>query len=225
MNPNDYNLQQLKSGALTTDHVTALVESFQEQHGLAVDGKCGPLTRALLEQRRRVAPAYGIRFWPLLALADGRQPVITSGFHTRNPSRPTHNGVDLFYRYEDSDPAVPAGNGGAVIKNGERRWWIPPGTMAVAADDGVVATTGRLRTGLRCWVDHGNGLRTGYFHLLTLEVRQGQRVEAGQPLGEVGHNPSVDDPAHLHFEVSPVGVYRPMDPETLLEVAEVMPAG
>lgn len=161
----------------------------------------------------------GITCWPLLQLEGGRRPVVTSAYRTRD--RPGHDGVDLFYRYRRGDPEMRAGDGGAVVKKGLRRWWIPPGTEAVSAGRGQVILAGRLATGLRCWVDHGHGYRTGYFHLSTLAVMGGDLVEAGQPLGLVGHNPAAHDARHLHFEVSPTDRYEPLDPEPFLRRAAV----
>ena len=51
-------------------------------------------------------------------------------------------------------------------------------------------------------VDHGNGLQTRYAHMLpgSFKVSSGQRVSAGQQLGNIGSSGNVTGP-HLHFEV------------------------
>lgn len=223
MSAADFIRAQLDSGRLTADHIEELVRSWQEERELAVDGLPGPRTLASIERAaalRQLELATGITTWPLRLLADGRRPAITSGFRTKD--RPGHDGVDLFYPYLDTDPPVAAGDGGAVVKRGDRRWWIPPGTCAVAAGAGRVLQAGRLSTGLRLWIDHGHGLRTGYFHLATLLVSDGDQVEAGQALGLVGDNPRAHDATHLHFEVSPTNHYAPRDPRPFLERAGAM---
>jgi murein DD-endopeptidase MepM/ murein hydrolase activator NlpD len=95
---------------------------------------------------------------------------------------------------------------------------VPYGTDAHAAAPGIVQVAGPSPTGYRVWVNHGNGLRTGYFHLSNLRVSQGDAVLEGTALGRVGHNPSGGaDGNHLHFEVSPVDKYAPMDPSKYMK--------
>ena len=206
MTPDEYNAAQLASGELSLAHVTALVKAWQAAHGLVSDGKAGPLTIASL------TPAPFVLHCPLPVLADGRRAVITSEF--RPSDRPNHNGVDLFYRWSVGDKPDFVGDRGAAGTNtdGSPKWVIPYGTQALAAAPGVVLSAGSSPPGYRCWVNHGNGLRSGYFHLLALKVATGQRVAAGAALGLVGDNPSDHDGRHLHFELSPVDTYAPLDP-------------
>lgn len=106
--------------------------------------------------------------------------------------------------------------------SGSPRYVVPSGTRALAVRDGIVrrGEYGRIRTGLRLWVEHADGHRTGYFHLEELLVQPGERVKAGQPIGVVGDDPSVDgDPRHLHLELSPIDAYQPRDPVPYLRGA------
>lgn len=217
MTAESYNRKQYRDGDLTDRHLVTLVEFWQRHHhDLAVDGYAGPNTLVTLR-----GSVFAIKkFWPLLCLAGGRTPVITSGFYTENPSRPTHKGVDLFYPWLDSDPDVSTGDGGAIKRNGRRRWWYPPGAVAIAAADGIVQLAGEIGTGWRCWLDHYNGERTGYFHGAKLLVEAGDKIKAGTPVIEVGHNPKGHDAKHLHFEVSPADRYAPMNPRTWLRGAQ-----
>lgn len=221
MSADEFNAQQIADGYLSWEMVTKLVEYWQRGHDLAVDGYAGANTQESLlwAIHGRVVIE---KFWPLPKLEDGRVPVITSGFYTENGSRPTHKGVDMFYRWLNSDPDVPVGNGGAIKRNGKRRWWYPPGATARAAANGVVQQAGKIGTGYRCWVDHGNGERTGYFHGAELLVAEGDVVAAGHALIVVGDNPAVSDAKHLHFEVSPVDKYAPMNPRKWLEGAKYL---
>jgi hypothetical protein len=217
MSADDFNKRQIESGELSPAMVTRLVRHWQRDNDLVVDGYAG---RNTVDSLRPTTVALA-KFWPLRCLADGRKPIITSGFYSDNPSRPTHRGVDMFFRWLDSDPNVPVGDGGAIRRKGKRRWWIPPNTFAVAAAAGIVQRAGDTRTGFRVWVDHGNGERTGYFHGWALAggLTVGSVVEAGQPLITVGDNPRGHDATHLHFEVSPVGRYDPANPRKWLEGA------
>lgn len=212
MNASEYNGWQYDQEILTDDILTELVEFWQRRNGLAVDGFCGPNTiNSLSSQVGSLAKVY-----PLQRLADGRISVITSGFYTENPSRSSHKGVDFFYKWLDSDPAAPTGDGGAVARRGRRRWWIPEGTYAVAAAAGRVMVAEDSKTGHKIWINHGNGERTGYFHLQNCKVNVGHLVTSGATLGLVGDNPNGHDATHLHFEVSPVDRYAPMNPRLWL---------
>lgn len=221
MNASKYNAKQYQDGNLTDAMVTKLVQCWQRHNDLAVDGFAGPNT---LHSLMSSGSGSLVKYFPLRLLGDGRKPVITSGFYTENPSRSTHHGVDFFYPWHSGDPLVPVGDGGAVAKRGERRWWIPEGTYAVAAADGIVQVAADSKTGHKVWIDHGNGERTGYFHLINCTVMPGDTVSAGTALGVVGDNPSGHDATHLHFEVSPAHRYAPVNPRTWLEGATYLSA-
>jgi murein DD-endopeptidase MepM/ murein hydrolase activator NlpD len=214
MTPDEYNAAQMASGALSVAHVTKLVEAWQAAHGLVVDGKAGPITLASIIP----APAPFVLRSPLPVLAGGRKPVVTSEF--RPADRPNHNGVDLFYRWVAGDQPDFVGDHGCAGKNadGTPRWVVPTGTLALAAAPGVVRDAGPSLTGFRCWIDHGNGMRSGYFHLLDMRVTNGQHVQLGHELGLVGDNPVDHDGRHLHFELSPVDSYSPMNPAPYLHL-------
>lgn len=159
------------------------------------------------------------KVYPLPVLPDLRRPYITSSGHWRNPSRPKHDGCDLFYRWHAADGPVKMGDGGATRDPripGQPRWFIPAGMCAIAAAAGVVTAAGPTPTGHHVWIGHTDGHRTGYFHLRDTRVTVGQTLAIGAQLGEVGDNPLDRDAEHLHFEVSPSDRYHPLDPEIWL---------
>lgn len=236
MNPRDFNAAEIAAGRLTIDHVTTAVREFQLSHNLDPDGAAGVLTRAALQKadpnRHKALPLLD-RVWPLRCLANGRKPQITSGHHSVNPSRPTHRGADLFYRHLDDDPRTVKrgdGLGAGTDADGTVKWWIPPGTVAVASCAGRVVRASSTPTGFRVWVDTDLCF-DGYFHLKDLRVTVGQTVTQGQALGLVGDNPSEIDAAHLHFEiyVGDLDEYRhnvtgSLDPEVYLRTARYLSA-
>lgn len=222
MTPAEYVKAAYAGGQLTDADIVRLVRYFQTGHaGLAVDGMPGPQTLQVLRpQPQPVTMSGPFKFLrnplPLLAGAYGtRRAQITSSF--RPADRPDHNGCDFFYRWQPGDKPDFIGDGGCAGGTpGAPKWVVPYGTDALAAEVGVIQLAGPSPTGYRVWVDHGNGWRTGYFHLEKLYVKSGDKVQALTALGLVGHNPIDNDGRHLHFEVSPVDKYDPRNPEGFL---------
>lgn len=86
------------------------------------------------------------------------------------------------------------------------------GQPIVAAAEGLVVHAGwRGGYGLAVVLDHGGGLATLYAHQSWVAVSEGQVVEEGQNIGEMGSTGWSTGP-HLHFEVRVNGEPRdPMD--------------
>lgn len=88
------------------------------------------------------------------------------------------------------------------------------GTPADAVQAGVVTEVSRTSSsGNRVFVDHGNGVITGYFHLQSFKVKEGDKVAQGQAVGLVGDT-GRSTGCHLHFsKVDKSGNYS--DPMSL----------
>lgn len=86
----------------------------------------------------------------------------------------------------------------------------PQGRLVKAPTDGVVkiAKTYRLHGGT-VGLDHGQGLSSIYIHLSKISVKSGQRVKAGDILGQVGATGFATGP-HLHWGLFVHGV--PVNP-------------
>ena len=114
-----------------------------------------------------------------------------------------------------------SGFGARRIINGQPRsphsgsdYSAPRGTPVVAVNAGQVALVAEFFfPGRLVILDHGLGLHTAYFHLDTIAVAEGERVERGQTLGTVGATGRATGP-HLHFGAQVVGAR--IDPTTLL---------
>jgi murein DD-endopeptidase MepM/ murein hydrolase activator NlpD len=88
------------------------------------------------------------------------------------------------------------------------------GTEVDAAAAGDVTHAGPAGSyGNLVTVRHGNGVETRYAHLSATTVKEGDHVEAGQAIGNVGTTGYSTGP-HLHFEVRKDG--QPIDPAPLL---------
>src|SRR3989475_824092 len=115
----------------------------------------------------------------------------------------------------------PSGFGARRIINGKPRaahsgadYSAPRGTPVVAANAGRVALVGDyFFPGRLVALDHGLGLYTLYFHLDSVAVAEGDRVDRGQTLGTVGATGRATGP-HLHFGAQ-LGGAR-IDPAALL---------
>jgi murein DD-endopeptidase MepM/ murein hydrolase activator NlpD len=80
------------------------------------------------------------------------------------------------------------------------------GTPIVAAADGVVVESGPA-SGFGLWVrlQHADGTITVYGHINRSLVHEGEKVQAGEEIAEMGNRGNSTGP-HLHFEVwSPSG--------------------
>ncbi len=107
-------------------------------------------------------------------------------------------------------------NGQARAPHGGTDFAAPKGAPVVAANAGRVALVAEFFfPGRLVVLDHGLGLYTLYFHLDSVAVAEGQRVERGQTLGTVGATGRATGP-HLHFGAQ-VGAAR-VDPAVLLSL-------
>jgi murein DD-endopeptidase MepM/ murein hydrolase activator NlpD len=117
--------------------------------------------------------------------------------------------VPLEGDYPHSDPFGSRrtyGGGGSVSAHAGEDFSAPPGSEVLAPAAGTVLLAESLFVrGNAVMLDHGSGVITGYWHLQKLNVESGQRVEAGQTLGEVGST-GLSTGAHLHWELRVRGV-------------------
>ena len=82
----------------------------------------------------------------------------------------------------------------------------PEGTAILAAGPARVAWVGEMPIrGLSVVLDHGAGVKTGYHHLSAALVAQGDQVELGQQIAEMGESGLATGP-HLHWELTVWGV-------------------
>lgn len=98
------------------------------------------------------------------------------------------------------------GNSTAVSAHAGEDFSAPPGTPVYAPADGRVVLADELFVrGNAVVLDHGNGVYTGYWHLLALAVAEGDQVTRGQLLGKVGST-GLSTGAHLHWELRIAGM-------------------
>ena len=78
----------------------------------------------------------------------------------------------------------------------------PQGTPVYATGAGKVVEVKSSLSGYgkQVIIEHGFGYRTRYAHLQDFSVKQGQQVERGQNIGQVGNTGTSTAP-HLHYEI------------------------
>ncbi len=96
----------------------------------------------------------------------------------------TVNGAATSYRHSGLDIAAPRGTNVLATNRGKVNFSMP-----------------LILTGNSIVIDHGEGLFSVYFHLDKLSVKEGEIVERGQKIGEVGSTGFSTGP-HLHFTMS-----------------------
>lgn len=78
---------------------------------------------------------------------------------------------------------------------------VHKGTPVYAAANGVVVSVGyEGGLGKTVVVDHGKGITTRYAHLSKFSVKEDQKIQRGEPIGNVGSTGRSTGP-HLHYEV------------------------
>lgn len=86
-----------------------------------------------------------------------------------------------------------------IVRPGGNSGGLP---VLAAAGGTVVSYTTYGSYGYSIVIDHGNGLRTRYAHMMagSVSVRVGSKVSSGQQVGKIGRTGNVTG-YHLHFEV------------------------
>ena len=173
---NSYNVQ--------INATQAEIEAYQAEIA-ARDAEIEALTKAIEEERKRLASANGLRYDGgqfLFPLASYKY--VSSDYGPRNA--PTagastfHKGIDFAAAY---------------------------GTDIYAAYDGEVAAASYSGAmGNYIMIDHGDGLYTVYEHCSALYVQKGEKVVMGQTIAAVGST-GISTGNHLHFGVRRNGEY------------------
>lgn len=139
-------------------------------------------------ENERLAPIFEgstpKRLWDALFVRP-TQGEVSSHFGARRsynggPPRSHHGGVD--FRLPPSGPAVMAANSGFVV----------------LAEDLQVR-------GKAVIIDHGLGVYSGYYHLSEIAVQEGQWLDKGDFIGNMGQTGLATGP-HLHWEMRVGGV-------------------
>ncbi len=91
----------------------------------------------------------------------------------------------------------------------------PRGTPIYSSGAGIVTMSeDRVSTGNTVVIEHAPGIATSYYHLDSLDVKEGEEVKTGERIGEMGSTGFSTGP-HLHWQLNIHGT--PVDPMPYLE--------
>ncbi len=186
--------------------------------GLALSGR----TAAAAARPAPPPVLAGTWVWPMPTFR-GRAPVVSSGWGSpRDGGERRHRGVDVMFKRAHREEFVAEFPPGTP--DGSKGYFVPPGTVAVAASDGRIWSAGWAPGGYAVVIDHGKPWATYYAHLASLQVTAGDRVRAGQPLGVVGADPlDAQELRHLHFALWYGGAGdSAIDPEPVMRAWRVV---
>lgn len=177
----------------------------------------GPEDRILTARRRllnshaqtRRGDPSGLAGLSLGSPLDGYPRIVTSALgEPRDHGRRLHLGIDFASEYGEPVRAVAAGRVTFAGVDWERKANIPLEPWGAT----LVHQRHMGPRGLFVEIDHGNGIVSLYAHLASYDVKTGDRVEAGERLGEVGRTGVRDSGPHLHFGLFRDGeVVDPLD--------------
>ena len=169
-------LSELSNGDLQ-QILSSRVKSVQQQTGRLVMSyeEFGDAVVSDYMTLRCVPSIQPVNNSRLTLLASGKKPLINPFHRTMTE----HHGVDYL---------------------------VPEGTAVFATADGRVDNLSEKNStnGKAVTIDHGNGYKTTYSHLLDIRVSEGERVKRGDIIALSG-NSGLSFAPHLHYEVSLFG--------------------
>lgn len=196
LSPGEYVIARALAPTSSPGQLAGLLQGFQQTYAkLFGDPRLPP--------EGWPAPAAPFLAWPL-----ERSAAITSFFDHGGPflTRNAAEGITTYWGRTETDIAF--------AYNGHDGWdyAAAPPDLVLAAAEGTVVFAGNADDGCATQaviLDHGNGYRTLYWHLASVDAESGQQVARGQPIGMVGASGCATGP-HLHFGVQFLG--RNTDP-------------
>lgn len=168
-------------------------EDKLQKEAESLNDKIKKLQKKYAAQNMYKGPANGKFRWPV------NWPNVTSPFgwrvHPVYKTKKFHSGIDIGGNY--GSPVMAAGSGVVIF----------------TAKPVQGQNTGGSGYGNYCIIDHGGGFTTLYGHCRYINVKTGQKVKAGQRIGQIGST-GTSTGAHLHFEVRKGG--SPVNPQRYL---------
>ena len=169
---------------------------------LRLEKKLASMERVLSTKKQRKTPAIGGRGFRTSDIGDDYFDAVEKDMDRLADSlatlpfgKPTSGGVSSRYGYRKSPFSEAREFHGGIDFRGE------VGTEVVTTADGVVDKARYVKGyGNHVVIKHKKGYKTLYAHLSKIEVKKGQKVVAGEKIGEIGSTGRSSGP-HLHYEI------------------------
>lgn len=169
---------------------------------LRLEKKLASMERRLSTKKQRRTPATGGRGFRTSDIGDDYFDAVeedmdrlADSFEILPFGKPTSGSISSRYGYRKSPFSEFREFHGGIDFRGE------VGTEVVTTADGVVDKAKYARGyGNYVVVKHKKGYKTLYAHLSKIEVEKGQKVVAGEKIGEIGSTGRSSGP-HLHYEI------------------------
>ncbi len=169
---------------------------------LRLEKKLASMERRLSEKRRRRTPQIGGRGFRTSDIGDDYFDAVEKDINrladvleTVPFGKPASGSLSSRYGYRKSPFSETREFHGGVDFRGKT------GDEVVTTANGIIEKAGYVKGyGKRVVIKHKKGYKTLYAHLSEIEVVKGQRVEAGEKIGEIGSTGRSTGP-HLHYEI------------------------
>ena len=169
---------------------------------LRLEKKLASMEKSLSTKKQRKTPAIGGRGFRTSDIADDYFDAVEKDIDRLADSlavlpfgKPTSGDISSRYGYRKSPFSEAREFHGGIDFRGKT------GTEVVTTADGVVAKAKHAKGyGKHVVIKHKKGYKTLYAHLSRIEVRKGQKVVAGEKIGEIGSTGRSSGP-HLHYEI------------------------
>ena len=169
---------------------------------LHLEKKLGAMEKLLAEKKRRKTPKIGGRGFQTSDIGDDYFDAVEKDMNRLAESleatplgKPASGGISSRYGYRKSPFSDVREFHGGIDFRGK------VGDSVVATARGVVEKAKRASDyGNHIVIRHRKGYKTLYAHLSKIDVKRGQRIEAGEKIGEIGSTGRSSGP-HLHYEI------------------------
>lgn len=202
-------IDELLSAVETMSHDIIVDKKLEDKfikRVLRLEKKLASIERRLSTKKKRRTPQIGGRGFQISDIGDDYFDAVERDIKRLDKvlavipfGRPASGSISSHYGYRQSPFSEAREFHGGVDFRGKT------GDEVVTTADGVVEKAKYVKGyGKHVIIKHKKGYKTLYGHLSKIEVAKGQKVEAGEKIGELGSTGRSTGP-HLHYEIIKYG--------------------